>query len=881
MRSLVCLFSLVTLPLAGPLAAQGRGPLAQYNSRIDLKDGWRIQSSALVTQTGAEISTAGFDAGSWLPASVPTTVVAALAGNGQYPDPYYGINLRSIPGTDYPVGDNFAVDPMPVDSPFQVSWWYRTQFSLAHYPRGKRLWLNFDSVNCRANIWLNGRQIAGSDQVRGMYRRFEFDITSVPVSILNTLAVEVFAPTQNDLSISFVDWNPLPADKDMGLVRDVYLLTSGPVSMRNVQVSTQLDAGFDQAHLTLYADLNNASTDPVDGSLEGAIGTLTVSKPVHLEGGQSARVSIAAQDYPQLNIQSPQLWWPYGLGPQNLYQLHMEFQTGAGVSDQADVGFGIRQVTSEIDGQQHRLFRINGQRILIRGAAWTPDMMLRADPQREEIDIRYAREMNLNTIRFEGKLEMTDHFFDVADELGILLMPGWCCCSYWEQWNNWTPDDYTVAGESLRTQVRRLRNHPSVFVFLYGSDNAPPPQAEQVYLQVFADENWPNPYLAAASDHTTPGAGQTGVKMTGPYDYVPPNYWLLDTNQGGAFGFITETSPGPAIPLASSLQQMMAGDYLWPIDNDVWNFHAGSGSFADTRNFTAALEGRYGAAQDLGDYVKKSQAMTYEAERAMFEAYGRNKYTSTGVIQWMLNNAWPGLIWHLYDWYLRPGGGYFGTKKANERLHVQYSYDDNSIVVVNSLYSDFPGYSVTAKVYNIDLQEMFSQTAGIDIAADSSTRVFTLPPIDGLSRTYFVNLALKDASGNPVSSNFYWLSTQPDVLDWKDVNYRFVPIQTYADLAGLQNLPAAKVSVTWTSEVAGQNHVEHVVIQNPSSQLAFLVHLTVLKGKDGSDVAPVYWDDNFFELMPGEQREITATYPSQLLGGVQSYIQVDGWNLAN
>ena len=101
--------------------------------------------------------------------------------------------------------------------------------------------------------------------------------------------------------------------------------------------------------------------------------------------------------------------------------------------------------------------------------------------------------------------------------------------------------------------------------------------------------------------------------------------------------------------------------------------------------------------------------MNYEGIRAMFEAYSRNKYTSTGVIQWMLNNAWPSNIWHLYDYYLRPGGGYFGAKRAMESLHPLYSYDDHSVYVVNSRYRDARGLKLTTKVYNLDASEKFSQ----------------------------------------------------------------------------------------------------------------------------------------------------------------------------
>lgn len=863
--------------------AQSRHDPGRNPDPPSLAQEWRIHSSAGLSLTGAEISSAAFAPKDWNAATVPATVISALAADGVYPDPYYGLNLRSIPGTTYDFGDNFAVDPMPADSPFRASWWYRTQFrapsagSKRRLPAagGTRYRLHFDGINYRANIWLNGRLVADDTAVRGMYRRFEFDVTDLLASGVNTLAVEVFAPTENDLSISFVDWNPLPADKDMGLIGDVYLTRSGPVTVRNAQAVSSLTAALDHASVTVAADLRNETASPVDGALTATIENLVLTAPVRLAPGEARRISLPAG-----TIDHPRLWWPAGQGAQELYTAQIEFQTGGAVSDRQEIQFGIRTVTSELDANQHRLFRVNGRPILIRGAAWTPDMLLRRSPEREAIDLRYAREMNLNALRFEGKLEMSDGFFDLADRLGILLLPGWCCCSAWEQWDRWTPADYTVAAESLRTQVRRLRNHPSVLAFLYGSDNAPPPAAEAAYLRVFADENWPNPAIASARDETTAGGGPTGVKMLGPYDYVPPGFWLADKEHGGAWGFNTETSPGPAIPELVSLRRMMPADGLWPPDNTLWNFHAGSGSFADTRVFNAALEGRYGPARDIAEYAKKSQAMTYEAQRAMFEAYGRNKHTSaTGVIQWLMNSAWPGLIWHLYDWYLRPAGGYFGTKKALEPAHVQYSYDDRSIVVVNSRYDALPGCTVTARVYNLDLSEKFSRAAAIDVAPDSAARVFTLPAIDGLSRTYFLRLILTDSAGQILSRNFYWLSTQPDVMDWPNLNYRYVPITTYMDLTGLDRLPAATVAARWTSEQNGEEETVRVTLQNTSANLAFLVHATALRGANGEEIAPVYWSDNYFELMPGEQREITVAYPSKLLAGARPSIRVDGWNL--
>ena len=273
--------------------------------------------------------------------------------------------------------------------------------------------------------------------------------------------------------------------------------------------------------------------------------------------------------------------------------------------------------------------------------------------------------------------------------------------------------------------------------------------------------------------------------------------------------------------------------------------------------------------------MRKSQMMTYEGERAMFEAYGKNKYRATGVVQWMINNAWPSIIWHLYDYYLRPGGGYFGAKKANEPLHVQYSYDDQSVVVVNSYYRPFAGCKVTAKVYNLDLAEKFSKTVTLDVAADSSTTALTLSAVAGLSRTYFVRLALEDSSGKPVSANFYWLPTQPDVSDWARGSGRFTPIKTYADLTALESLPSPQVTLATRTEEKGADQLVHVKVKNPAAKLAFFVHLTIRKGKDGADVTPVFWDDNYFSLMPGEEREITAAYPRKLMGSAKPVVQVD------
>ena len=521
------------------------------------------------------------------------------------------------------------------------------------------------------------------------------------------------------------------------------------------------------------------------------------------------------------------------MGKPELYSLSLEFTTDGKASDQSETKFGIREVKSEVLSANRRLFSINGKNVLIRGGGWSPDMMLRENSQHLRDEFRYVQDMGLNTIRLEGKLE-TKEFFDLADERGILVLAGWCCCDHWEHWPNWKPQDFVIAEQSLRDQMYRLRGHPSLVAWMNGSDNPPPPDVEQTYLKVEKDLLWPNPVISSATAKLAGFSGESGVKMTGPYEYVAPSYWQTDKtdsarqcNQGGcggAYGFNTETSMGPAVPPIESIRAMVGKDHLWPMD-DVWNYHAGGGAFKDLHVFSDALNARFGAATSAEDFAVKSQLQTYEGVRAMYEAYSRNKYVSTGVIQWMLNNAWPSMIWHLYDFYLRPGGGYFGAKKAMESLHPVYGYDDHSIWVVSSQYTDVKGLKLTAKVFNLDMSEKNSQQASIDAAADSTSKVLTLPDIDGLSPTYFLVLRLEDSAGKLVGSNFYWLSTKPETLDWEKSNWYTTPTSSYADYTALGQLPKVRLNLAHHTEHKGEEAITHIALENPSKSLAFFVRL--------------------------------------------------------
>ncbi|GAC1409041.1 MAG: carbohydrate-binding protein [Gemmatimonadaceae bacterium] len=865
------------------LVLLGVAGVARAQEQLMLHTGWLIQSSAKVGLDGATISSPAYRPTEWYRATVPSTVVGTLVEDSLYRDPFFGMNLRELPGTTFPIGANFVHTAMDPQSPYAVPWWYQTTFRVPATMRGRHVTLHFDGINYRANIWLNGRRLADSSAVAGTYRRYEFDVTdAIRSNATNALAVEVFAPTPADLQTTWVDWNPSPPDKDMGLWQPAYLSASGDVVLRHPEVVSRVDTStLRNAQLTVITDLRNLTSRSIAGTLRGRIGSVAFSRTVTLPPHDSALIRLTPDSFPQLRIANPRLWWPAELGKPELYDLSLEFAINGRVSDKQLLRFGIREITSESTPKGGRLFRVNGRRILIRGGGWAPDLFFRPQPERQDAQLRYALDMHLNTIRLEGNYE-NDRFWHQTDSLGLLVMTGWVCCDAWEEWNKWGPEQYAVAAASLRDQIRRLRGHPSALVWLNGSDNPPPENVEQVYLNVEHQEAWPNPTISSASAKPAEFSGASGVKMTGPYDWVPPSYWMEDSTHGGAWAYNTETSPGAAVPPIESIRRMIpAQDIKWPLDS-VWLYHAAGGQFTRLLDrFNTALSTRYGAPTTAEDYTITSQLMTYEGERAMFEAYRRNEYTSTGVIQWMFNNAWPSIYWHLFDWYLRPAGGYFGAKKANEPVHALFSYDDRSVAVVNSGKPRVTLHRVRlrARMLGLDGVEKFARDTVLDLPPDSCTRVFVLPEPTNLTggAAYFVDLRLTDSDGSPLSTNFYWLSTRPDVLADTSTWY-MTPVKRYADLTALRSMPTTAVSATAHFSSRGGAGEARVTLKNRGQSIAFFMRLQVT-GRDDEEALPVLWEDNYLSLLPGETRVVKASYRLRHLSGRPPRVVLSGWNV--
>ncbi|WP_328550829.1 MULTISPECIES: glycoside hydrolase family 2 protein [unclassified Streptomyces] len=844
-------------------------------------DGYTVQSTAKVSDPAADVSSPGYPAAGWYPAGPRSTVLAALLANGVYADPFYSTNQQKIPRAD-----------------FRVPWWYRSDFTVAD--TSERTYLDFSGVVSAADVYVNGRQVATAKDVTGAYSRHELDVTSLVRSGTNTVAFRI-QPNDPDknLTMGWIDWLQPPPDENMGIVRDVLVRRGGPVALRDAHVVTKLDVpSLASADLTVKAQVRNDSGAPATAEVAGSIGTTRFGKTVTLAAHATKTVTFAPSDVPGLHLASPKVWWPAGMGGQPLYDLNLTASvsgTGSGtVSDTAHQTFGIRDVQAPLNSDGARQYRVNGRKLLIKGGGWSPDEYLRWDRTYVEDRLKYALDLGLNTIRLEGHLE-PDEFFDLADRYGILTLPGWECCDKWEGQVNggesgdkWTAADYPVARASMAAEAARLRDHPSVISFLIGSDFAPDATIEKNYLDALKAADWPTPVVAAASDKSSPQLGSSGMKMTGPYDWVPPNYWYAK-REGGATGFNSETSAGPDIPTLDTLRRMMTPaelDTLWK-NPDAKQYHRSpSSTFGTLKLYDDALTGRYGAPTGLTDYVRKAQLAQYENVRAQFEAYERNATDSskpaTGVVYWMFNSGWTSLQWQLMDRHLDQGGAYFGAKKANEPLHVQYSYDDRSVVVVNNRHAAASELTARATVFNPDGTQKYDRTVtGVKVSGDGAhSTALTLPAsVSGLSTTYLVRLTLTDASGKEVSRNVYWLSTGPDTLDWAHTDWYYTPTTSYADLRGLSAMAPVPVSAAASTDTSGGTSTTTVTVRNTGGgrtpSLLTDVHLVDATGKP---VLPIEWSDNEVSLWPGETATLTATYRTADLHGSAPRVRVSGWN---
>jgi len=842
-----------------------------------------------VSADGAVISRPGFSTVNWKEAIVPGTVLNSLVHDGVYPEPYFGLNNAH---------EQKLIPDLSEAGPDFYTYWFRAEFVVPDSFKQKQVWLQFDGINYRAEIWLNGQKLG---DLAGMFQRGIFNVTkAVRLGGTNALAVLVHPVDKpggfraknktvraagenrnggdgeigrNTTMLMTVGWDFTFTDgirdRNTGIWRDVKLFATGPVSIRNPFVQSELPLpALAPARETIRADLVNATAAPQSGKLIAHVpeAGINLEKEFVLQPNETRTVSLTPEEFKALSIPKPRLWWPLNKGEQFLYHLELEFVQDKQISDRLETRFGIREITSDRNTpDRSRQFLVNGRRMFLHGSNWIPEAMCRNSRERTEAELRYTRQSGVNFLRlWAGGVAESDDFYDLCDEFGILVWN-----EFWLTGDTQLPADRALYRANVADTILRLRNHASLAYYVSANER----DAKSIIpIRDLVEQ------LDGTRDYQT-GSETDGIHDGSPYVAENPMFYYEDSAspRGSRINGLCPEYGCPILPTVDCLREMMPEKDLWPINKTVWDYLDGGGFHGMTKNFDRCVQ-QYGVSANIEDYAMKAQAFGGLAWRAIWECWNANKFDygdrfSTGLLFWYHNSPNRQVCGRMWDWSLEPTAALYFTQKALEPLHAQFDFLKNTVSVNNELPKEFSG-RVTARVLNFDMKEVLRRTADVHVGAEAlATNVLAITFPANVTPVHFIKLELADANGHPVSQNFYWRS---------DKAYQPGRTWTGPQFAGFEDLaklPKVKLAgdVKWSR--SGNENVCSVSVTNPSSSLAFMTWLRLQHVADAKPVRPAFYDDNFFSLLPGESRTVRIRFANQAADIGQTQLLVDGWNI--
>ncbi|MGB6356179.1 MAG: sugar-binding domain-containing protein, partial [Steroidobacteraceae bacterium] len=897
-------------PVAEPVAATK--DLEPRGAAIWALGRWRLTAAPGVQAGGAQLSMPGYDDSAWYAAVVPGTVLTTLIARGVYPDPNYGLNNLAIP-----------------DSLSRQDYWYRSVFSAPADLRGKELTLTFKGINYAAEVWLNGTCLG---DIKGAFIRGVFDVTGrLRPGETNVLAVRVSPPPhpgipheqsiaagpgENGGSLAidgptFIategwDWIPGIRDRNTGIWQEVELAATGKLRLLDPHVVTRLPLPrTDAADISIAVGIENRAAAAVQATLVARFGAVEVRKTLTLSPGVS-EVSLDPQEFPQLHLAAPRLWWPNGYGPANLYALDLEVLADGERSDSLALKFGVRELTYELSlfdsqgrlrrvevdpaagsalGQRlidvrheaikrtprgwaesltpagetspavrpiatesltpYLVIRVNGVPIAARGGSWgMDDSRKRISRERLEPYFRLHRAAHLNIIRNWLGQDTEDVFYDLADEYGLLVLN-----DFWESTQDFQVEaqDPALFLANARDVISRYRNHPSIAVWFGRNEGVPQP----IINEGLAD-------LTAALDGTryyTGSSNSVNLQGSGPYNYRPPEQYFTQLAQG----FSVEVGT-PSLATLESLRASIPAADRWPL-SDTYAYHDWHfGGNGDVATFMAALAEQYGAATNLEDFERKAQLMDYVSYRAIFEGFQAHLWTrNSGRLLWMTHPAWPSNTWQIYSSDYDAAAAYYAVKKACEPVHAQLNLPDYTLSVANISRTPQSALSLRTRIVSLDNRQLAERVDAVNVAANA---VATLPPLDlrgVLAREglVLIELTLTNSAGATLSENLYWQGRDA------------------ASQRRLDELRPQPIGVSAHARKTGEDTRVAVQLTNQGRAAALAVKITLLDER-GERVLPVYYDDNYVSLLPGESRRIEVQCPSA--SGRCARVALRGWN---
>ncbi|MDE5814790.1 MAG: glycoside hydrolase family 2, partial [Alistipes sp.] len=782
---------------------------------------WMMKRADEVGVRAEDVSSERLSTGGWLPAVVPGTVLNSLVYDGVYPEPYYGLNNKLESGLIpdiYRTGRDF------------YTYWFRTEFELTKEQCvGRKVWLQADGINYRAELWLNGSLVGN---MAGMFEQRVIDITDkVRTDRRNVLAVRV-APVdmpgtvkpkggksfgangefqnggngeigRNVTQLMTVGWDFYYLDgirdRNTGIWRDLSIFTTGRVRLEHPFVKSELShPDYDLARQTVSVEVSYPDYVPQDRKRKARIigeiaGTgIRFEKEVELYRGEVKEVVFTPEEFPQLAIRNPRLWWPVNKGPQELYELTLKAEYDGRTSDSLTTRFGIREIVSTTDTpDRSRMFRINGKPLFVRGTNWLPEAMLRTSDERTYAELRYTAQSGVNLIRFwGGGITESDYFFQLCDELGILVWQ-----EFWMTGDTNHPVDAGIYYANAVSTVKRIRNHPSLAYYVSSNESTEMPQMER---------------LLACLDGTRGYQMQSecgGVHDGSPYKQVNimSHYEDKASPRGSRVCGFNPEYGAPCLPTVECLREMMDERDLWPIDRKVWDYSDGNG-FHLMASLYADMTDEYGRSESIDEFAEKAQFVGALNYKSIWEVWNYNKFGygdrhTSGVLYWYHNSAVRQVAGRMWDWSLEPTAALYAAQNACEPLHPQFDYLKNTVSVVNDTYAVHRGLRVTAEVYDLDMRRIDRKEAVVDLPEDGvANDVMQLDFSTSKTPVQFIRLRLFDEHGAECGRNFYWRSDN----EYKGANTLTGPAT--AGFQALETLVPTKLAVSYATSTDDGRH---------------------------------------------------------------------------
>lgn len=835
----------------GLTAVPARQPAPTSDELILSGGNWKVQRASLVAAPGFEIASSRFDDGNWLTATVPGSVLTSYVKTASVPDPNFGDGILQIS-----------------ESFFRDNFWYRDVFELPKGWNGYRLLLNFDGINWKANIFLNGEQVGHID---GGFMRGEFDVTEVAKEGSNYLAVEIIMndnfgsvkekckkntdynggilgadnPTFH-ASIGW-DWICTIRGRNSGIWNDVRLTAVGDITLKDPLVQTVLNLPDTTiALISSEVVVKNHSGVPVEGVLEGSIGDITFEKKVSMEANEEKEVVFNSEEYPQLRVDNPQLWWPRGYGKPHLYDAKFRFIPAEKSAPSYTLPFkaGLRQMTFSEDGGV-LVININGRRFIGRGGNWGfSEHNLNYRGREYDAAVAYHADMNFTMIRNWVGQTGDDEFFDACDRHGIMVWQ-----DFWlaNPADGPDPKDDKMFMDNAEDFLKRIRRHPSIGLYCGRNEGYPPEQIDKALRKLIKEEHSDIHFISSSADDVVSGHG--------PYNMFPPRVYFELEN--GRDKFHSERGM-PSVMNFQSLQRTIPKDSLWP-QSVAWSQHDFTMEGAQRcSTFNEMMHNAFGEIDGAEQFCNLAQWLNYDGYRAMFES---RSYARKGLLLWMSHSAWPSMVWQTYDYYFDPLGSYFGCKKANEPLHIQWNPTTDKVEVVNYSAGHHPSLKAQVQIVNLDGKVVWEQTSNVDSHEDTTIECIDIDFPASVSEVHFIKLRLTEGE-DLISDNFY-------VRGVEEGNY-----QALNSLGKITLTSAVKFRMTPDGKWSGT-----ATLTNPTSVPALMIRLTVTGIGDNDQILPMFYSDNYFSLLPGEKKTVTMKWKNEDSRGEMPKLSITGFNL--